>query len=229
MPNNARNHARNSPFPLTHVDFHLTHECLGPPHSPRQMTARSLYAFPHNDATNSPLVTMGRRKFTPKLPVPFDDHHQNLIHPYRARPHSPPQTASGSNQPFCHCSHVRTDRWATWNVDPISAPLYRSDALIILMKVLLQKCSPQDFYFYGNNDETLFGVILLGHPLHTNDIWHIAHCHFQWPSVIFKVIQNHLLQALLYRYTVTCNLFVIDKFLVCTAIQLGTKKNFHFR
>ena len=56
MPKNARNDATNSPFPLRHVDFHLTHECLGPPHSP-------------------------------------------------------PQTTSESNQPCCHCSHVRTDRW----------------------------------------------------------------------------------------------------------------------
>ena len=63
---NAGNHARNRPFPLRHVDFHLTHECLGPPHSPRQTTARSLYALPHKDATKSPLVTMGRRKFTPQ-------------------------------------------------------------------------------------------------------------------------------------------------------------------
>ena len=86
---NAGNYARNSPLLLRHVDFYLC-ECLGLPHSPRQMTARSLYAFSHNDATKSPLVTMGRRKFTPKLPIPFDDHHQNLIHPYRARPHSPP-------------------------------------------------------------------------------------------------------------------------------------------
>ena len=38
---NARNHARNSPFPLRHVDFHLTHECLGPPHSPPQTTSGS--------------------------------------------------------------------------------------------------------------------------------------------------------------------------------------------
>jgi len=29
--------------------------------------------------------------FTPKMPFPFDDHHQNLIHPFRARPHSTPQ------------------------------------------------------------------------------------------------------------------------------------------
>jgi len=47
----------------------------------------------------------------PNCTFPFDDHHQNLIYPYQARPHSPPQTASGSNQPFGHCLHVRTDRW----------------------------------------------------------------------------------------------------------------------
>ena len=63
---NAQIHARNSPFPLRQVDPHLTHECLGPPHSPRHTTARSLYALSHNDATKSPLVTMGRRKFTPQ-------------------------------------------------------------------------------------------------------------------------------------------------------------------
>ena len=89
----------------------LTHECLGPPHSPRQTTARSFYAVSHNDATKSPLVTMGRREFTPNCPFPFDDHHQNLIHPYRARPNSSPQTASRFNQPFCHNSHAWTDKW----------------------------------------------------------------------------------------------------------------------
>jgi len=53
------------------------------------------------DAANSP----------PNCPLSFSDHHQNLIHPYQARPHSPPQTASRSNQPFHHSSHVRPDRW----------------------------------------------------------------------------------------------------------------------
>jgi len=47
----------------------------------------------------------------PKLPLPFNDHHRNLIHPFRTRPYSPPQTASRSNQPFCHNSHVHTDTW----------------------------------------------------------------------------------------------------------------------
>jgi len=62
MPKNAR----NSPFHFRHVDFHLTHECLGPTHSPCQTTARSLYALPHNGATKSTLVRMGCHTFTPK-------------------------------------------------------------------------------------------------------------------------------------------------------------------
>ena len=37
---NARNRARNRPLPLRHVDFHLTHECLGqwahPTHHPKR-------------------------------------------------------------------------------------------------------------------------------------------------------------------------------------------------
>jgi len=126
MLKNARNHARNSPFPLRHVDFHLTHECVGPPHSPRQTTARSLYALPHNGATKSPLVTMGCRRLTPQnCPFPFDDHHQNLICPHRARPQSPPQTASRSNQPCCHCWDVRTDRWDKRKFNHMSASLCR--------------------------------------------------------------------------------------------------------
>ena len=65
---NAGNHARNSSFPLRHVDFHLTHECLGPLHSLCQTTARSLYALSHNEQRRNkvPIVTMGCRKFTPE-------------------------------------------------------------------------------------------------------------------------------------------------------------------
>jgi len=49
-----------------------------------------------------------------KLPIPFDDHHPHLIHPSLDRSHSPPQTASGSNQPFCHSTlsgQTQIDRW----------------------------------------------------------------------------------------------------------------------
>jgi len=52
----------------------------------------------------------------PNCPFPFDDHHQNLIHPLLDRPLSPSQTASGSNQPFRHssllCTDRLTDRWS---------------------------------------------------------------------------------------------------------------------
>jgi len=67
---NAVNHARNSPIPLRHVDFHLTHECLGPPHSPRLTTARSLYALPHNDATNSDWLQWDAANSPPNCPCP---------------------------------------------------------------------------------------------------------------------------------------------------------------
>jgi len=42
---------------------------------------------------------------------PFDDHYLYLIHLSLDRPYSPFQTASGSNQPFCHSTLSRqTDR-----------------------------------------------------------------------------------------------------------------------
>jgi len=39
---------------------------------------------------------------SPKLPLPFDNRNPRLIHPSLDRRRSPPQTASGSSQPFCH-------------------------------------------------------------------------------------------------------------------------------
>ena len=57
------------------------------------------------------MVTMGRPKFTPKLPISFDDHHPHLIHPSLDQLLSPPQMASGSNQLFCHSSLLWSDRW----------------------------------------------------------------------------------------------------------------------
>jgi len=130
---NAKNHARNSPFLLRHMDFHLTYECLGPPHSPRQTTARSLYTLPHKDVTKSALVTMGRRKFTPELPLPLRRSPPKSNTPVPSPTHSPPQTASGNNQPFCHNTHVQTDRCGTtWSITLAlcSAILISSDALI---------------------------------------------------------------------------------------------------
>ena len=85
-----------------------------------------------NYATKSPLVTVGRPKFTPKTALLFDDHDTHLIHP--SLDYSSSQTASGSNQPFCHSTlsgpterqtnrptPTQTDRWARRQVYTISA------------------------------------------------------------------------------------------------------------
>jgi len=109
MPKNATNHARNRPFPEAR-GLPSNTRMLGPTplttpnDSSIALRTSTTQQSPHWlqwDATNSP----------PNCPFPFDDHHQNLIHPYQARPHSLPQTASRSNHPCHHCSHVRTDRW----------------------------------------------------------------------------------------------------------------------
>ena len=51
---------------------------------------------------------------TPKLSIPFDDNHPNIIHPSVDRPHSPFQTSSRSTQPFYHNTLCgQTDRQAT--------------------------------------------------------------------------------------------------------------------
>jgi len=71
-------------------------------HWPPQTTAQLVYALPNNYASESPIITMACPKFSPKLPLPLDNHHLHLIHPSLNRPHLPSQTAPGSNQPFCH-------------------------------------------------------------------------------------------------------------------------------
>jgi len=72
MLKNARNHARSSPFLLRHVDFHLTDECLGPPHSPRHTTARSLYTHFHTTTQQGPhWLQWDAANSPPKLPLPF--------------------------------------------------------------------------------------------------------------------------------------------------------------
>jgi len=148
---------------------HSVHQRLGPPHSLRQMTARSVHALPHNYATNAPLVTMGSPKFTPKtapspstITIPSNT-------PILDQSHSPPQTVSGSNQPFCHntlCALTKrqtdrqSDRWTDRPTDrPTDGPgecsvtwvlTLESDALKIQMGTFLQhsvdhSCKSIDF------------------------------------------------------------------------------------
>jgi len=66
-----------------------------------QMTAQSLHALPQY-VTKAPLVTKGRQKFTPKtaLPLQWSPPPSNTAIPRLTPP--PPQTASRSNQLFCH-------------------------------------------------------------------------------------------------------------------------------
>jgi len=64
----------------------------------------------------SPIGYNGMPQIHPQnCPFPFNNHHPYLIHPSLDRPHSPPQTASRSNQLFCHNTlsghtHKQTDR-----------------------------------------------------------------------------------------------------------------------
>jgi len=112
---------RKSTLPLEAHGTHLIHQWLAGHHSPSQTTARSVYALLHNYATTSPLVTMGRPKFTPQNCPSLQRSPSYLTHLSLDRPHSPSQTASGSNQPFCRSTisgqtdrptHTQTDRWA---------------------------------------------------------------------------------------------------------------------
>ena len=62
----------------------------------------------------SPLVTMGRNKFTPKTaPFPFDDYDPHLTHPYLDRPHSPFQRHPDPLSRFStiYCADRQTDRY----------------------------------------------------------------------------------------------------------------------
>jgi len=80
--------------------------------------------------------------FTPKLSLPL-----RRSPPKSNTPHSPPQTASGSNQRCCHCSHLRTDRWLGRMFRTNSAPLsvlIESAALIIPNKQYLNNMKTAD-------------------------------------------------------------------------------------
>jgi len=113
---------KNYPFPLSHVDPHSVHQCLGPSHSPRQTTARLVHSLPHNYIIKTKIGYNWMPHIHPlNSPFPFDDNHPDLIHQSLDWPHSPSQTVSRSAQPFCHntlCgltdrqTYRPTDRWS---------------------------------------------------------------------------------------------------------------------
>jgi len=132
------------PLPLGHVNPHFIHEWLGRPHSPSQMTARSVHALPHNYATKSPLVTMGRPKFTPKTALPL---RRWLPHWYTHPSTDPTHHPKWHLDPISRFATVhfpdrqtdrltdrQTNRWARWQVCNMSTyALIKSDTLIILL------------------------------------------------------------------------------------------------
>ena len=59
-------------FRSDYVDPHLIQQCLGPPQAPPETAAPTVEALSHTDAVNSPLVTMARPKFAPKVPLSVD-------------------------------------------------------------------------------------------------------------------------------------------------------------
>jgi len=128
---------QNHPFHLRHVNPNLLHPCRDQPHSPPPTTDRSLHTFPHNYATKSPLVTMIRPKFTPKLLIPFDDNHPRLIQPslddstHHPKRHPDPLNRFATIQFPDTYTQRQTHRWTKQQVRNISAYVHciQSDAL----------------------------------------------------------------------------------------------------
>jgi len=92
-----------------------------------------------NYATESPLVTMGRPKFTLKTPLPFDDHHPHLIHPsladltHHLKWHPDPISHFATVHFLDRPTDTQTDRWDRRQVYSNSAYalLIVSDTLVI--------------------------------------------------------------------------------------------------
>jgi len=87
-----RRNPPNSPYHLKHVDppFNISMQWPTPLTTPNNSSITA-HKLPHIYATKFPFVTMGCPNSPPKLPLLFDDHHQNLIHPFIDRPLSPPK------------------------------------------------------------------------------------------------------------------------------------------
>ena len=129
---------QNPPLPLEARGPHLIHECLGDPiHHPKRQLDR--YTHFHTTTQQRPRWLQWDAQIHLKnCSFPFDDHHPHQMHPSLDRPHSPSQTASGSNQPFCHS----TPPWSVVVLHPswVSALICRGKGGHALWQVTL--CGP---------------------------------------------------------------------------------------
>jgi len=92
----AENHARHSPLPLEAPGLPSNTWMPGP--TPLTTPNDSSIALWNSTQRRNkvPIGYNGTPQIQPtNCPFPFDDHHRNLIHPYRARPHSPVTTPNG--------------------------------------------------------------------------------------------------------------------------------------
>jgi len=93
------------PLSLARFGLHLMHPSLGRSYSPSQTPTRSPHALLHKYATKSHwLYTTGCPTFTPEIAPSPSAISTPSIHPSLGRPHSAPQAAFRSNQPFFHNS-----------------------------------------------------------------------------------------------------------------------------
>jgi len=101
---------QNLPFLLGHRDAYLIHECLSrPTHHPKRQLDR--FTHFHTTTQQSPnWLQWDVPHLSPKVLLPLQRSPPHLIHPSLDRPHSPPHTASRSNQ-HTFQTDTQTDRW----------------------------------------------------------------------------------------------------------------------
>jgi len=116
-------------LPFMYVDPHSVHRCLGPPHSPPK---RQLDRYTHFRITMQQRphwLQWDAQNYPQNCTFPFDDHQPHLIHPSLNWPHSTPQMASRSNQPFCHNTLCRqTDRPTNTQTVQANVPYHERSA-----------------------------------------------------------------------------------------------------
>ena len=99
------------------------------------VTPCTMHSWSHRLSTHESIINqyaISALYSPPNCPFTLDDYHQNIIHPYQARPHSPPQTASRFNQPFRHNPMCGQTDGKTWSITlALCTILIESDALIM--------------------------------------------------------------------------------------------------
>ena len=136
----CQNHAWNRPFPLRHVDFHLTHEWLATPLTTPNDSAIALQCMQFHTTTQQIphwLQWVAANSPRRKLPLPLRRSPPKSNKPLPSP--TPLTTLNGIRIQSAVLPHVRTDgRGTTWSITLAlcSAILIASDALIISGKYL---------------------------------------------------------------------------------------------